>query len=197
MKQNTKNHQQRLRNRFLLKELNSRSEESLLELLLTYAIPRKDVQQLAKSLINKFGSIKKVLAASEEELCQIKGIKESTVVLLKLTNTLINNIQAESKNIKELSHQNNPRQQTLFDKEKELMTLLKQLRNLGVNQTGYISGETLKNIEKSNEFLVISTWQSAGDWNRWFENDKRKEIQDQIDFLLGAETEYSIYDYAQ
>jgi heme-degrading monooxygenase HmoA len=82
------------------------------------------------------------------------------------------------------------------DKEKELIALLKQLRNLGVNQTGYISGETLKNIEKSNEFLVISTWQSAGDWNRWVGNDKRKEIQEQIDFLLGAKTEYSIYDYA-
>ena len=63
------------------------------------------------------------------------------------------------------------------DKEKELMTLLKQLRNLGVNQTGYVSGETLKNIEKPNEFLVISTWQSADDWNRWVRNDKRKEIR--------------------
>jgi heme-degrading monooxygenase HmoA len=82
------------------------------------------------------------------------------------------------------------------DKEKELTILLKQLRNLGVNQTGYISGETLKNIEKPNEFLVISTWRSADDWNRWVRNDKRKEIQEQIDFLLGVETEYGIYDYA-
>ena len=82
------------------------------------------------------------------------------------------------------------------DKEKDLNILLKQLRNLGMNQPGYISGETLKNTEKPNEFLVISTWQSAEDWNRWAQNDSRKEIQEKIDFLLQAETEYSIYDYA-
>ena len=82
------------------------------------------------------------------------------------------------------------------DKEKELNILLKQLRNLGINQPGYISGETLKNIEKPNEFLVISTWQSSEDWNRWVQNDNRREIQENIDFLLQAETEYSIFDYA-
>ena len=80
-------------------------------------------------------------------------------------------------------------------KEKELMPLLKQLRNLGVNQPGYVSGETLKNIENPNEVLVISTWQSADDWQKWVQDDQRREIQDQIDFLLQATTEYGIYDY--
>ena len=81
------------------------------------------------------------------------------------------------------------------DKEKELMHLLKELRNLGVNQPGYISGETLKNVENPNEVLVISIWQSAAEWNNWVRNDQRRELQDQIDFLLQARTEYNIYDY--
>lgn len=81
------------------------------------------------------------------------------------------------------------------DKEKELMPLLKKLRNLGVNQPGYISGETLKNVDNPNEVLVISTWQSVIDWSEWVHNDKRREIQDQIDFLLQARTEYNVYDY--
>ena len=81
------------------------------------------------------------------------------------------------------------------DKEKELMPLLKELRNLGVNQPGYISGETLKNVDNPNEVLVISTWRSAIDWNEWVRNDKRREIQDQIDFLLQAITEYNVYAY--
>ena len=81
------------------------------------------------------------------------------------------------------------------DKEKELMPLLKALRNLGVNQPGYISGETLKNVENPNELLVISTWQSAAEWNNWVRNDQRRELQDQIDFLLQARTEYNIFDY--
>lgn len=81
------------------------------------------------------------------------------------------------------------------DKEKELMPLLKELRNLGVNQPGYISGETLKNVDNPNEVLVISTWQSVAEWTEWVRNDQRREIQDQIDFLLQAVTEYSVYDY--
>ncbi|MBW1960097.1 MAG: antibiotic biosynthesis monooxygenase [Deltaproteobacteria bacterium] len=82
------------------------------------------------------------------------------------------------------------------DREKELLALLKQLRNLGMNQPGYISGETLKSIDKPNEYLVISTWRSAEHWRSWAQNEKRREIQEQIDFLLGAETEYGIYGYA-
>ena len=81
------------------------------------------------------------------------------------------------------------------EKETELMPLLKQLRNLGVNQPGYISGETLKNINNPNEIMVISTWQSAEQWQAWVQNEKRKEIQDQIEFILAGETDYSVYTY--
>ncbi len=81
------------------------------------------------------------------------------------------------------------------EKETELMPLLKQLRNLGVNQSGYISGETLKNINNPNEIMVISTWQSAEQWQAWVQNEKRKEIQDQIEFILTGQTDYSIYTY--
>jgi heme-degrading monooxygenase HmoA len=81
------------------------------------------------------------------------------------------------------------------ENETELMPLLKQLRNLGVNQPGYISGETLKNINNPNEILVISTWQSAEQWQAWVQNEKRREIQDQIEFMLAGETDYNIYTY--
>ena len=82
------------------------------------------------------------------------------------------------------------------EKEVEIQPLLNQLRSKAIALPDYISGETLKNVERPNEFLVISTWQSSDDWNRWVQNDKRREIQEQIDFLLQAETEYSIYHYA-
>ena len=81
------------------------------------------------------------------------------------------------------------------ERETELMPLLKQLRNLGVNQSGYISGETLKNINNTNEIMVISTWQSAEQWQAWVQNEKRKEIQDQIEFILAGETDYNVYTY--
>jgi len=77
-------HRQRLRDRFVGGEESSRSEEALLELLLTYAIPQKDVQPLAKRLLAEFGSLAAVLNASAETLCKFDGVKENSAVLLKL-----------------------------------------------------------------------------------------------------------------
>src|SRR5690348_10847777 len=56
-------HRERLRIRFLNGEPGSRTDEALIELLLTYGIPQRDVQKLAQSLIAKFGTLEKVLAA--------------------------------------------------------------------------------------------------------------------------------------
>ena len=81
------------------------------------------------------------------------------------------------------------------EKEAELQVLLKKLRSLTMNQKGYISGETLTRYDKPDENLVISTWQSADDWRSWVISNERKEIQEQIDALLGVETTYEIYQY--
>ena len=81
-------------------------------------------------------------------------------------------------------------------KVKELIPLLKQMRNMGMNQPGYISGETLKNYDDPSKFMVISTWESVEDWKRWASSSQRMEIQSQIDYLLGEQTEYGIYVYA-
>lgn len=76
----------------------------------------------------------------------------------------------------------------------ELTILLKKLRSLTINQHGYISGETLRRVDKRDECIVISSWRSIEDWNSWVKNDKRISIQNEIDKLLGKETEYAIYE---
>ena len=81
------------------------------------------------------------------------------------------------------------------DKEAELLPLLIQMRALATAQPGYISGETLRNMENSEDNLVISTWQSVDNWNAWLASKQRAEIQEKIDTLLGQKTEYSIYLY--
>ena len=75
---------QRLRDRFLAGDAESRSDEVLLELLLSFAIGRKDVKPLAQELIRVFGSLSKVLSASHDELCKVKGIGQSSITLLKV-----------------------------------------------------------------------------------------------------------------
>lgn len=79
------------------------------------------------------------------------------------------------------------------DHELELSTLLKKLRSLTLSQPGYISGETLRRLDKDDECMVISTWSTREDWDRWYQSEKRMAIQSEIDMLLGEETEYAVY----
>lgn len=81
-------HRERLRQRFLVGEAASLADEALLELLLSYAIVRRDVQPLAKSLLSRFGTLDAVLAADPEALRKISGIKDASISLLKLAQHL-------------------------------------------------------------------------------------------------------------
>jgi heme oxygenase (mycobilin-producing) len=78
-------------------------------------------------------------------------------------------------------------------KTKLLTPLLRKLRALAMNHAGYIYGETLRSVTDPQEFLVISSWQSEKEWEAWLHHPERTEIQEQIDALIGAKTEYRIY----
>ncbi len=82
------------------------------------------------------------------------------------------------------------------DRVDDLIPLFQELRTLATNQPGYITGETLRRLDKSDEFLVISTWESLDHWKKWVVSKERTEVQGRIDALLGARTEYEIYHYS-
>lgn len=77
-------HRVRLRQRFLNGEGRDMADYELLELVLTMAIPQRDVKPLAKILIAEFGSFAGVLNASNENLLNVNGIKENTLTMLKV-----------------------------------------------------------------------------------------------------------------
>ncbi|MCF8106257.1 MAG: antibiotic biosynthesis monooxygenase [Desulfohalobiaceae bacterium] len=79
------------------------------------------------------------------------------------------------------------------DKAKKMIPLFRRMRTLAMEQPGYISGETLRNVNQPDEYLVISVWNSSQDWQKWLDSKERQEIQDQIDDLLGGRTEYALY----
>ena len=91
--QDKSGHRQRLRERFVSGEERAYTDEALLELLLSYAIPQKDVQALAQKLVTSFGDLRGVLAADLEMLCQFEGIKSNSAVLLKLTDWIRSHYQ--------------------------------------------------------------------------------------------------------
>ncbi|MGE5790597.1 MAG: antibiotic biosynthesis monooxygenase family protein [Syntrophaceae bacterium] len=82
-------------------------------------------------------------------------------------------------------------------KEKEAIAIITALRLMASRYPGYISGETLHNVDEPQEYLVISTWQSLEAWNAFFSDPKRIALQERIDVLQGATTEYKLYRYPE
>lgn len=89
-------HRERLRERLRTAGLNAFSEHEVLELLLTYAIPRQDVNPLAHELIGTFGSLSAVLDADESELMRVKGMGKSAALLLTMMPQLMRRYQLSS-----------------------------------------------------------------------------------------------------
>ncbi len=75
-----------------------------------------------------------------------------------------------------------------------LAPLVVKLRSLATVQPGYLTGKTFRCLDCPGEFLVISSWNSVDDWNRWFQSEQRTAIQKQIDDLLNETTQYRIYE---
>jgi heme oxygenase (mycobilin-producing) len=71
--------------------------------------------------------------------------------------------------------------------------LINELRKGALQQPGYISGESLVNTVDPEEHLVISTWASVEDWNAWFFNPLREELQLELDELLEEGSQYAVY----
>lgn len=78
-------HRERLKEKLLNGQL---ADYEKLELLLTYAIPRRDVKPLARRLIDHFQGIYFVLRAPVEELTKVPGIGKNTAILIKLFHEL-------------------------------------------------------------------------------------------------------------
>ncbi len=82
-------HRSRLRERFFRTGLDGFHDHEVLELILTYVIPRRDVKPVAKDLLREFKTLGSVLDAPREQLKKIDGIGEQAAGLLNLIPQLI------------------------------------------------------------------------------------------------------------
>ena len=60
------------------------AEHEVLEMLLYYAIPRRDTNPLAHSILNEYNSIANVFEADVSELAKLPGLSESSATLLSM-----------------------------------------------------------------------------------------------------------------
>jgi DNA repair protein RadC len=77
-------HRQRLKERFASGGPEALPDYELLEMVLFGAIPRRDTKDLAKRLLERFGSFAEVINAPPERLKEIKGVGDTVVTHLKL-----------------------------------------------------------------------------------------------------------------
>lgn len=77
-------HRQRLRDKFIQAGIKGLHDYEIIELLLTYAIPRMDVKPLAKRLIKRFKGLRGILDASTDDLTSVPGIGAHSAVLITL-----------------------------------------------------------------------------------------------------------------
>ena len=88
-------HRERLRERYKREGLGGFAPHEVLELLLTYAIPRVDTNPLAHALIRRFGSLHAVMEASPAELEQVPGIGPGASTLITLLLPLLRMYEQE------------------------------------------------------------------------------------------------------
>lgn len=90
------NHRKRLRERFQRTGAEGMHDYELLELLLTYSIPRRDVKPVAKKLLSEFGSLSGVLDADPKKLEGLSGVGSMTATLIRLVKELYGSYLAEN-----------------------------------------------------------------------------------------------------
>lgn len=118
-------HRERIKNKYLRFGCENFENHELLELILYYAIPRKDTNELAHTLLNRFGSLHAVFQASISELETIPGIGKNAAILIHLFSETFRAIE--------------------YDKNKK-MKFLNSVHELGIYLRPYFFGRTNEQV---------------------------------------------------
>ena len=141
---NNQGHRERIKEKFLKNGIDGFAEYEILELLLTYCIPRKDTKPIAKELLNKFKSLDNVFKADFDKLSAIDGLGKNSIAFLKLIGDLPSIIYKDELKNKKLIDR-----ETLKISNKDI--LLNYLRN----KIGYEEKEKFYVIYLSSSNEVI------------------------------------------
>lgn len=85
-------HRARLKTRFINAPRRALPDYEVLELILFYAIARKDTKPLAKLLLKKFGSLAGIVFADDSALKTIPGVGDGVIFFIKLLSDFFSRI---------------------------------------------------------------------------------------------------------
>lgn len=81
-------HRSRVKARYLKEGMDSFEDHQVLEMLLFYAIPLKDTNELAHGMIKEFGSLAGLFEADPKDICNRSGVSENIAILITLIPSL-------------------------------------------------------------------------------------------------------------
>ena len=180
LKNSHEGHRERLRKKFT-ENPHSLFDYEILEMLLFYLFPRKDTKPLAKSLLQKFGNLKSVVQASENELKRVPGIGNSSAVMFKLMRELFTRITFQplkdeiviASNIHVLEYyqqllatEKKEQLRAMFINNKNKLIAEEQIQNGTINQTAIYPREIIQRaLDYGASALIIVHNHPSGNIN--------------------------------
>jgi heme-degrading monooxygenase HmoA len=71
--------------------------------------------------------------------------------------------------------------------------MLIQARQNAMEENGYISSETLRGCEDSNEILVLSMWRKQEDWRRYESSAVRQDLENRFSEIMEGPSQSIAY----
>lgn len=65
-----------------------------------------------------------------------------------------------------------------------------------VEVPGFISGESLQDVNNPNHRLILSTWRSAADWYRWYQSPERRAMLAELTPMIDGQERIMIFEHA-
>lgn len=77
-------HREKMKQRFIEEGLTAFADHQVLEMVLFYTIPRKDTNEMAHRLLEKFGTLESLFDTSPEEIVSKGGVTPNTAVFISM-----------------------------------------------------------------------------------------------------------------
>ncbi len=73
--------------------------------------------------------------------------------------------------------------------------LSRELLQRAMHSHGFISGEVLHDMDDPNHRLVMATYRTISDWQKWYASPERREMMETLGPLLEREEKITVYEH--
>lgn len=183
-------HRSRMRKSYIDGGFDGMPDTNLLELYLSFIIPRRDVKPIAYELLNTFNSIDNVFSASIDELMQVDGIGKNTAIAMQMFSDVSKRLKIDMDEIGINLSDEVFRQKFLYnllkDRDEELTVIITLNNEIKITSVSYISNEEINQSSLRQIALekVLGTNSSAIAFVKFLPFENVKITQEDIDEMI-------------